>query len=42
MKKLTAEIHLIVCALTETEDHINPFEADISSHIIRLLILLSG
>ena len=31
MKKLTAKIYLIVWALTETGDHINPFEADISS-----------
>ena len=30
-KKLTAKICLIVCALTETEDHINPFQADLSS-----------
>ena len=28
MKKITAEIYLIVCALTETKDHINPFQVD--------------
>ena len=29
MKKLTAKIYLIVCVLTEAEDHINPFQVDL-------------
>ena len=28
-KKITAKIHLIVRALTEAEDHINPFQVDL-------------
>ena len=28
-KNLTAKTYLIVCALTETEDHINPFQVDL-------------
>ena len=31
MKKLTAKIYLIVSALTETKDHINPFQVDLPS-----------
>ena len=30
-KKITAKIYLIVFALTETEDHINPFQVDLPS-----------
>ena len=30
-KKLTTKIYIIVCALTETKDHINPFQVDLSS-----------
>ena len=30
-KKLIAKIYLIACALTETEDHINPFQAGLHS-----------
>ena len=30
MKK-TAKIYLIICPLTETEDHINPFKVDLPS-----------
>ena len=30
-KKITAKIYFIVFALTETEDHINPFQADLPS-----------
>ena len=30
-KKLTAKIYLIVCALTETKDHINPFHTKLPS-----------
>ena len=30
-KKITAKKHLIVCALPETEDHINSFQVDLPS-----------
>ena len=30
-KKLTGKIYLIVCALTETKYHINPFQVDLPS-----------
>ena len=31
MKKINCQKYLIVCALTETEDHINPFQVDLPS-----------
>ena len=31
MKKITAKIYLIVCALAETKDHINPFQDNLPS-----------
>ena len=34
MKKLIAEKYLIVCALPESEDHINSFQVALPSHII--------
>ena len=37
MKKLTVKISLIVCALTETKDHINRFQVDLPSPHHRFL-----
>ena len=31
MKKLSAKIYIFVFSLTETEDHINPFQVDLLS-----------
>ena len=30
-KKITVKIYLLVCDLTETKDHINPFQVDLPS-----------
>ena len=41
-KKLTAKIYLIVCALTETKDHINPFQVDLLSPHHQFFDILGG